>query len=158
MKNAIRRIFRDLPADVRFSVIGIYLILAVANLAVWAWAWIAFHAHPLLLGTALLAYGFGLRHAVDADHIAAIDNVVRKLMQEQKRPVSVGFFFSLGHSTVVLVMCVVVALSASALQNRFEAFKDIGGIIGTSVSAFFLLMVAIMNIFIIKFFNIKLWS
>jgi nickel/cobalt transporter (NiCoT) family protein len=148
MKNGIRRIFRDVPADVHFSVAGIYVILAVANVAVWAWAWIAFHAHPVLLGTALLAYGFGLRHAVDADHIAAIDNVVRKLMQEGKRPVSVGFFFSLGHSTVVVLMSAVVALSASALQSRFDAFKDIGGIIGTSVSAFFLLLVAIMNIFI----------
>jgi high-affinity nickel-transport protein len=148
MKGVIRRIFRDQPADVRFSIIGIYIILVAANLIVWACALIAFHAHPVLLGTALLAYGFGLRHAVDADHIAAIDNVVRKLMQEGKRPVTVGFFFSLGHSTVVLVMSALVAFSASLLQNRFEAFKDVGGIIGTSVSAFFLLIVAIMNIFI----------
>ena len=62
---------------------------------------LTFRGHPVLLGTALLAYSFGLRHAVDADHIAAIDNVTRKLMQEGKRPVSVGFFFALGHSTVV---------------------------------------------------------
>jgi len=73
---------------------------------------------------------------------------VRKLMQEGKRPVSVGFFFSLGHSTVVLVMAAVVAVSASVLQGRFEAFKHVGGVIGTSVSAFFLLLVAILNIFI----------
>ena len=148
MKSVIGRIFRDQPADVRFSIIGIYTILAVANIAVWAWALIAFHSHPVLLGTALLAYGFGLRHAVDADHIAAIDNITRKLMQEGKRPVSVGFFFSLGHSTVVVLMAVAVAIFATALQNRFEAFKEVGGIIGTSVSAFFLLLVAVMNIFI----------
>src|SRR5580700_4946783 len=103
MKGVIRRIFRDQPADVRFSIIGIYAILAAANIGVWAWALIAFHNQHVLLLTALLAYGFGLRHAVDADHIAAIDNTVRKLMQEKKRSVSVGFFFSLGHSTVVLV-------------------------------------------------------
>jgi high-affinity nickel-transport protein len=144
MKGAILRVFRDVPGNVRFSIIGIYVILALANITIWAAAWIAFHAHP-----ALLAYGFGLRHAVDADHIAAIDNVVRKLMQDGKRPVAVGFFFSLGHSTVVVLMSAVVALSASALQNRFEFFKDIGDIVGTSVSAFFLLLVAIMNIFIL---------
>ena len=148
MKGVIRRIFRDQPADVRFSIIGIYLILATANIAVWTWAYVAFHAHPVLLGTALLAYGFGLRHAVDADHIAAIDNVVRKLMQEGKRPVSVGFFFSLGHSTVVVLMAAAVAFFAGALQGRFNAFKEVGGIIGTSMSAFFLLLVAVMNIVI----------
>jgi high-affinity nickel-transport protein len=148
MTAGIRRIFKDAPSDVRFSIVGIYIILAVVNIAVWVCAWIAFHAHPVLLGTALLAYGFGLRHAVDADHIAAIDNVVRKLMQEGKRPVSVGFFFSLGHSTVVVLMAAVVALTAGALQTRFQAFKDFGDIAGTFVSAFFLLLVAIMNIFI----------
>ena len=68
----------------------------------WGLALIAFATRPLLLGTALLAYTFGLRHAVDADHISAIDNVTRKLMQDGKRPVSVGFFFSLGHSTIVI--------------------------------------------------------
>jgi high-affinity nickel-transport protein len=148
MSGIIRRIFRDMPTDVRFGIVGIYAILATANIAVWCWAWIEFHGHPVLLGTALLAYGFGLRHAVDADHIAAIDNVVRKLMQEGKRPVTVGFFFSLGHSTVVVMMAVVVALTAGALQNKFQAFKDFGDIVGTLVSAFFLLLVAIMNIFI----------
>ena len=77
------------------------MILALANLAAWGWALIAFQDYPLQLGTAFLAYTFGLRHAVDADHIAAIDNVTRKLMQEGKRPAAAGFFFSLGHSTVV---------------------------------------------------------
>ncbi|MGB8352577.1 MAG: HoxN/HupN/NixA family nickel/cobalt transporter [Chthoniobacteraceae bacterium] len=148
MRGVIRRIFRDQPGDVRFAIVGIYVLLGVANIAVWIWAYAAFHAHPLLLGMALLAYGFGLRHAVDADHIAAIDNVVRKLMQENKRPVSVGFFFSLGHSTVVVLMAAAVAFFASELHGRFDAFKEVGGIIGTSVSAFFLLLVAVMNIFI----------
>jgi high-affinity nickel-transport protein len=138
---------RDVP--VLSAVVGIYAALAVANLAAWAWALFAFHAHPVLLGTALLAYGFGLRHAVDADHIAAIDNVTRKLMQDGKRPVAVGTFFSLGHSTVVILASAGVALTANALQNRFEAFKQIGSIVGTSVSAFFLLLIAIMNIVIL---------
>jgi len=140
--------FRDLPSDVRFAIAGIYILLAAANIAVWACAWIAFHGHPILLTTASLAYVFGLRHAVDADHIAAIDNVTRKLMQEGRRPVSVGFFFSLGHSTVVVLLSAVVALTAGALQTRFQAFRDFGNVAGTLVSAFFLLLVAIMNIFI----------
>jgi hypothetical protein len=89
-------------SSLRRPLIGVYSVLIVANLAVWVWAVLVFQHQPVFLGTALLAYGFGLRHAVDADHIAAIDNVTRKLMQEGKRPVTVGFFFALGHSTVVI--------------------------------------------------------
>ena len=92
----------------------------------------------MLLGTAFLAYTFGLRHAVDADHIAAIDNVTRKLMQQGQRPVGVGLFFSLGHSAVVVLMSVGVAFAASARHIRFDGVKAIGGIIGTIASALFL--------------------
>jgi len=90
------------------------------------------------------------RHAFDADHIAAIDNVVRKLMQEGQTPYSVGFFFSLGHSTVVVLASIAIAATAVALQNKFDAFRDIGGIIGTVVSALFLLGIGIANLFILK--------
>jgi len=89
----IKWIFDGRAGSLRAPLIGIYGLLIVFNLAAWAWALVVFREQPILLGTALLAYGFGLRHAVDADHIAAIDNVTRKLMQEGKRPVSVGFFF-----------------------------------------------------------------
>jgi high-affinity nickel-transport protein len=123
--------------------------LLTANVLAWIWALTAFRQYPVLLGTALLAYTFGLRHAVDADHIAAIDNVTRKLMQFGKWPVSVGLFFSLGHSTVVVVASVFVALAVGALQSRLENFKEIGGVIGTSVSALFLLAVAMANIAIL---------
>src|ERR1700726_4073063 len=133
MKTVFNRIFYDRATGVRSSVIAIYLLLAVVNLAGWAWAFLAFHSHPLLLYTALLAYGFGLRHAVDADHIAAIDNVTRKLMQEGKRPVAVGFFFSLGHSTVVVLASAAIAVAAAGLQGPFETFRSIGGTIGTLV-------------------------
>ena len=95
------------------------------------------HGHPALLGTALLAYGFGLRHAVDADHIAAIDNVTRKLMQEGKRPIGVGFFFALGHSSIVLVVATAVAASATTLQQRFPVLAEAGGMIGTLASSAF---------------------
>jgi high-affinity nickel-transport protein len=145
----IRTLFNDGADNLRSRIIAIYAILIPANVLAWIWALIAFRDQPVLLGTALLAYTFGLRHAVDADHIAAIDNVTRKLTQSGKRPLSVGLFFSLGHSTVVVVASIFVALAVSALQEKFADFKEIGGLIGTSVSAFFLLIVAVANIFIL---------
>ena len=102
----------------------------------------------MLLGTAILAYSFGLRHAVDADHIAAIDNVTRKLMQEGKRPIAVGFMFSLGHSSVVVIGAAAIAGTALALQHRLDGVRNIGGIIGTLVSAFFLF--AIVNVIVLR--------
>ena len=137
------------PPGVRGRVVSMYALLIGVNAVAWIWALIAFHHYPVLLGTALLAYTFGLRHAVDADHIAAIDNVTRKLMQEGKHPVGVGFFFSLGHSTIVFGLSVAIAVTSVMLKNRFDSFEAIGGIIGTSVSAFFLLAIAIANIIIL---------
>jgi high-affinity nickel-transport protein len=125
-------------------------LLIAANLAVWLWALAVFRAQPILLGTALLAYGFGLRHSVDADHIAAIVNVTRKLMQEGKRPVRAGFFFALGHLTVVILAAAGVAVTATALSVHFEQFKSIGGIIGTPVSALFLFVIAVANLIILR--------
>ena len=101
MLNLLRRVFDEQSTDLRRPILGIYILLIAANIAAWVWAFSLFRNQPLLLGTALLAYGFGLRHAVDADHIAAIDNVTRKLMQQGKRSVSIGFYFALGHSSVV---------------------------------------------------------
>jgi high-affinity nickel-transport protein len=138
--------FHGWAASLRGRLAVVYAILAIANLLAWAWALVAFHAHPVLLGTAFLAYIFGLRHAVDADHIAAIDNVTRKLMQSGQRPVSVGSFFALGHSTIVVLASLGVAATTAALQSRFAALKDVGGLIGTGVSAFFLFAVALANI------------
>jgi len=122
--------------------------LIAVNIAAWVWAFAAFADYPLLLGTALLAYSFGLRHAVDADHIAAIDNVTRKLMAEGQRPLAAGLYFSLGHSTVVVLASLVVALGAGALTG-LEWFMAVGAVIGTSVSALFLFAIAIANIFIL---------
>jgi high-affinity nickel-transport protein len=93
---------------------AVYAFLLVANLGVWIWGWMVLHQAPGMLGTALLAYTLGLRHAVDADHIAAIDNVTRKLMQDGQRPVGTGFFFAIGHSAVVLVATLLIALMAGA--------------------------------------------
>src|SRR4029077_4233815 len=111
-----QRNFSDGGADLIGRIVGIYTVLAVGNLAAWAWALIAFRDYPLLLGTALLAYGFGLRHAVDADHIAAIDAVTRKLMQQGQRPIGVGLAFSLGHSTIVIAATIGIALTSLTLH------------------------------------------
>jgi high-affinity nickel-transport protein len=120
--------------------------LIAANLACWVAAIIAFRHFPVLLGTAFLAYGFGLRHAVDADHIAAIDNVTRKLLQDGKRPVTTGLFFSLGHSTIVVVLSAVIALSALAVKTRFGALAFFGNLAGTLISAGFLFVLAALNL------------
>ncbi len=150
MLALLNRTFDDRAGSLRVPLIGIYGLLVTANLAVWIWAFLVFRSQPLFLGTALLAYGFGLRHAVDADHIAAIDNVTRKLMQAGKRPVTVGFFFALGHSTVVILAAAGVAATATALSTRFEQFKSVGGIVGTVVSALFLFAIATANLVILR--------
>jgi nickel/cobalt transporter (NiCoT) family protein len=147
--RAVARLFNDQDGDLGGKIAALYCVLVAANGLAWVWALVAFHDYPVLIGTAFLAYTFGLRHAVDADHIAAIDNVTRKLMQEDKRPISVGLFFSLGHSTVVVLGSVGVALAASALEGRFNSFKVIGGTIGTLVSAGFLFLVAAANLLIL---------
>ena len=149
MRSAIGRLFNDQEADLGGKIAGLYCVLIAANVLAWIWALVAFHDYPVLIGTAFLAYTFGLRHAVDADHIAAIDNVTRKLMQDGKRPISVGLFFSLGHSTVVVLGSAGVAIAASALEGRFNSFKVIGGTIGTLVSAGFLFLVAAANLLIL---------
>jgi len=140
------------PLDwgLRGRLIAIYGVLLLANIGAWTWALLLFHDQPLLLGTALLAYSFGLRHAVDADHIAAIDNVTRKLMQEGQRPVTVGLFFALGHSTVVALAATGVAVTATLLSTHFEAFKAIGGTIGTLISGLFLFAIAAANLIILQ--------
>jgi high-affinity nickel-transport protein len=150
MFRTLRHVFNDSSADVRGKVIGLYAFLIAANVGAWIWAILAFHSRPVLLGTALLAYSFGLRHAVDADHIAAIDNVTRKLMQEGKRPVTVGFFFSIGHSLVLLIGTAIIAVAVVGLQKGFDRFNDIAGIVSTIVSGSFLLIMAIMNLAIAR--------
>lgn len=138
-------ILSDGAGHLRRRVAGLYALLIAGNLAAWAWALLALHDRPVLLGTAALAYTFGLRHAVDADHIAAIDNVTRTLMQQGKRPIAAGFFFSLGHSAIVLAMSVAIAAAAAMVESRFGALKAIGTVVGTCVSAFFLFAIAAVN-------------
>jgi len=150
MISLVGRIFAARGRSLLASLVGIYSLLLAINLSVWFWAALVFRHQPLFLGTALLAYGFGLRHAVDADHIAAIDNVTRKLMQAGQRPVSVGFFFALGHSTVVILAAAGVAATSNMLSVHFDAFRSVGGVIGTLVSALFLFAIAAANLVILR--------
>ena len=132
----------------RMRLIGVYVFLAVFNIGAWLLALGASATYPILLPTAFLAYTFGLRHAVDADHIAAIDNTTRKLMQDGQRPVGVGLFFSLGHSTVVVGLTLLIAVSAG-LVSDIPALQEIGGLIGTAVSAAFLLVIGMINLLVL---------
>jgi high-affinity nickel-transport protein len=145
----IQQAFDDRAQGMRGRLVGLYTMLIVANVGVWVWALYAFRHQPVMLGTAMLAYSFGLRHAVDADHIAAIDNVTRKLMQAGKRPVTVGFWFSAGHSAVVVLVALAIAVTTTELAAHFGSLKAIGGIVGTSVSTLFLFAIAAINIVIL---------
>jgi high-affinity nickel-transport protein len=150
MIHTLGKAFSDHSSSGRAEVIVIYAVLIAANVAAWIWAVAAFGDNPAALGTAFLAYVLGLRHAVDPDHIAAIDNVVRKLMQEGKRPFAAGFFFSLGHSTIIALAAALIAGATAALKLQIGAFQAIGSIISTVVSAFFLLLLALLNMIILK--------
>jgi nickel/cobalt transporter (NiCoT) family protein len=150
MRKLAKALFADGSAQMRRKIGSLYATLLVFNVAAWSWAFVAFHHYPLLMGTSLLAYSFGLRHAVDADHIAAIDNVTRKLMQGGKRPIAVGLMFSLGHSTIVVLASAGIAATALALQSRMDGLREIGGLIGTLVSTFFLFAIALMNMVILR--------
>ncbi|KAK6438816.1 Mitochondrial beta-keto-acyl synthase [Oleoguttula sp. CCFEE 5521] len=141
---------RKLPG----AALAIILFLALVNILVWLACGIVLHFHPSLVSTAVLAYTLGLRHALDADHISAIDLMTRRLIASGQRPVTVGTFFSLGHSTIVVITSIVVAASSAAISDRFGSFSNIGGIIGSAVSAAFLILLGVMNGWILyKFYN-----
>jgi nickel/cobalt transporter (NiCoT) family protein len=124
---------------------------AVALLHAVGWGlylWYARHT-PALAGLGTLAYTFGLRHAFDADHIAAIDNTTRKLLNDGRRPFGVGFFFSLGHSTIVFALTTGLALAAGAVDAAIPSLRHAGGTIGVSVSGVFLILIGILNLFVL---------
>ena len=104
--------------------------------------------YPQLLGFAFLSYTLGLRHAFDADHIAAIDNTVRKMIQQKQDPMGVGFFFSIGHSTVVCIMAIITALSMHWAQQNIPQIQNFASVIGTAVAGSFLLLIGLFNLYI----------
>jgi high-affinity nickel-transport protein len=141
----VRRLLATSPPGLRVRLISISIVLAVLNVGVWLCALAVFHGTPVSVALMLMIYGLGLRHAVDADHIAAIDNVTRKLMD--RRPVAVGFFFALGHSTVVLIVTIVVA-RATRMLGRLQSLRELGETIGGCVSTLFLFVIAVINILV----------
>lgn len=124
--------------------------LIVFNVIVWGLLLFVTRFSYSMISLGALAYFFGLRHAFDADHIAAIDNVTRKLRQDNIKHVGVGLFFSLGHSTVVLIMSIVVVLVVRGFSPEIKIIQNIGGVFGTIVSAGFLTVIGIVNLFILK--------
>jgi high-affinity nickel-transport protein len=139
---------------------GMFGVIALLHVSGGLLLWLGARGHYHLdgtstfgLGTGALAYTLGMRHAFDADHIAAIDNTTRKLMADGKRPLGVGFFFSLGHSSVVMGLTVLLGLGAKALGSQVRddssALHHYTGLIGTSVSGAFLLLIALLNVVVL---------
>ncbi len=148
MVGRLLAIWREADPDLRRRLITIYALLIGFNIVIWAILLASSAKYAVLLGLAPVAFGFGLRHAVDPDHIAAIDNTTRKLMQDGQRPVAVGFFFSLGHSTVVFLLSVLIAISAAWVKTNLPHMQYVGGVIGTIVSGVFLVIIAIINLIV----------
>jgi high-affinity nickel-transport protein len=142
--------FDDRAGPVKSRVAAFCLFLAGATAAAWILAFSAFAEKPALMGAAFLAYILGLRHAFDADHIAAIDNVVRRLMQKGKQPLAAGFFFALGHSTIVALATLAIAASAAAMEGRLPDLKAGFGMIGALASASFLLAIGLANLIVLR--------
>jgi nickel/cobalt transporter (NiCoT) family protein len=124
---------------------------AVALLHVLGWGLFAYYSasNPALAGLGVLAYTFGLRHAFDADHIAAIDNTTRAFLQRGKRPLGIGFFFSLGHSSVVFALATGLAVAAATVKEKIPSFQTWGGYVGAGVSGVFLLAIGLLNLLVL---------
>jgi high-affinity nickel-transport protein len=118
--------------------IGVILLLSCARM------------YPELLGMGLLSFTLGLSHAFDIDHISAIDNMIRKLIQQQKNPRGVGFFFSLGHSTVVIIMALATIFAVKWAQTSISSFNTSGGVIVSAVSGCLLLALGLINLIMLK--------
>jgi high-affinity nickel-transport protein len=128
---------------------GLYGFIALLHVLGWGSFLYYSSRYPALVGLGFAAYTFGLRHAFDADHIAAIDDIVRYMLQKGKRPLGVGFFFSLGHSTIVLGLAVVIIFAAAAVKQELPELRNLGGIIGASVSGTFLWVIGILNLLVL---------
>ncbi len=142
-------IFKKASPELKRRLFIISGFLLIFNGFVLIYTLITWHFYPVMLGLVALAYGLGLRHAVDADHIAVIDNTTRKLMHDGQKPVAVGFFFSLGHSTIVILLSILVAFSANFVKHNLPAFQHVGSLIGTTISGFFLILIGIINLIVL---------
>lgn len=133
------------PED-RRSLAGYGLAIVALHLVGWGLCLAYARSHPTLLGMGLAAYLFGLRHAFDADHIAAIDDTVRFMLQKRRGPLGVGFFFSLGHSTVVFILAVVAAFVAAFVKRHIPGLQNFGNVAGTLISGLFLCGIGLLNL------------
>jgi len=158
MTDSTYRVLQAAPATVRRlsftagewrSLAGFYGFIAFLHVAGWGLYLYYVGDHPSLVGLGFVAYMFGLRHAFDADHIAAIDDTVRFLMQKKKSPLGVGFYFSLGHSSIVLFLAIAVAFAATWIVNEIPQMKEVGGLIGATVSGAFLWIIGILNLLVL---------
>jgi high-affinity nickel-transport protein len=148
----LQKLTSRLPPQLRYlglPAVRIIALLILVNLVIWVIVAIVLRSHATLSSTALLSYTLGLRHALDADHISAIDLMTRRLVATGSKPVTVGTWFSLGHSTIVIITCIVVAATSGALEQRFQGFRNVGGVIGTAVSAGVLILLGIGNAWIL---------
>jgi nickel/cobalt transporter (NiCoT) family protein len=135
---------------------GLYAVVALLHGLGWG-LYLHFAAqYPALVGLGLVAYLFGLRHAFDADHIAAIDDTVRYMLQKGQRPLGVGLFFSLGHSTIVMGLALAIAFAATAVKLDLPQLRNAGGVIGTGVSGVFLWIIGMLNLLVL-FDILKVW-
>jgi len=152
MLETLQHIFNDNAGHTRKKVIGLYAFLILFNVVTWVWAITVFAGNTVLLGAAVLAYTFGLRHAFDADHIASIDSVTRKLMQKNKRPTTIGLHFAIGHSLALVVFVVIIAALAAwgSSNEKFSFMDSTAGVASTFVSSSFLIIMAILNLSIAR--------
>ncbi|WP_220213146.1 HoxN/HupN/NixA family nickel/cobalt transporter [Streptomyces shenzhenensis] len=136
----------------RLRITGIVGVIAALHVIGWS-LYLFYAGSPAgagaFAGAGTLAYTLGMRHAFDADHIAAIDDTTRLMMQRGRRPVGVGFFFAMGHSTVVLALAFVVALAAGAAGSGIDTFRHVGGLVSQLVAMVFLLLVAVLNLMVL---------
>ena len=150
--SALPHVFSDEAGLFRKNVIGLSILLIALNIATWIWAIVAFSGDTVLLGAAILAYTFGLRHAFDADHIASIDTVTRKFMQQNRRPTTVGLHFAIGHSLALVGFVIAIAKLATwgSVSEKLGLAESAAGVASTFVSAAFLLVMAALNLTIAK--------
>ncbi len=139
----------NLSRNEKIKIATIFSVLIAITAVGFSAAFIIGKIAVVLGGLGIVAYVFGLRHGVDADHIAAIDNTTRKLMQEGKRPTTVGMWFSLGHSTVVVALIIALILATRAVATNIPALQSTGAVVGTLVSGSFLWIIGFINAVIV---------
>src|ERR1700680_2720629 len=153
MASVGRRLMDSFDRGERTRLAGFAGGVALLHVLGWGLLLVYGIGHPAFLGLGGLAYTLGLRHAFDADHISAIDNTTRKLLQQGRKPVGVGFFFSLGHSTVVFLIAAALGLTVKWIVEGVVGdsgqLRSVGGVVSTLVSGGFLILIGILNLMIL---------